>query len=203
MFLRALDNVTKMAENKTIKNTGNSQSINNCSPTKCVINEKSNIKSILVCRKCKRHVHYQCSELPDYQIHLCLSFKLRSFQCRNCVKISPAVLKNLVNDGPTKVEKLKRDVRLCENILRSQGDEIIKLKAENSKQNKDSEIKKLKDSIEQRLNGMEKKIDFTMDKIKNKKGSYADIAKKNLDQVVETIKIYAYRKSKKKEKLNQ
>ena len=65
----------------------------NCTKEKCTMNVKEKTYGILVCRKCKREVHFICSELPPYQIQLCLTSKSRSFQCQNCVKV-PEELRN-------------------------------------------------------------------------------------------------------------
>ena len=45
--------------------------------------------------KCHRAVHYKCSQLPGYQIQLCLSFKKRRYQCSDCTKVSQKVLEEL------------------------------------------------------------------------------------------------------------
>ena len=49
-----------------------------CTKENCIVNDKEKANGILVCRKCTRKVHHVCSELPPYQIQLCLTSKSRS-----------------------------------------------------------------------------------------------------------------------------
>ena len=59
---------------------------------------------------------YGCSQLPAYQIQLCLSFKARSYQCQNCIKVSQNVQDALersklfsCEQGTTNYEKITRN----------------------------------------------------------------------------------------------
>ena len=134
------------------------QSIAEFSPSKCVIKENSTENDLLCCRKCKRQVHYCCSDLPDYQIQLCLMFKARSFQCRNCVSI-PKILRDRIDlNKETKIVELHKEIKACENIINAQN---VKIKT--SPKEKDGTSKVVKDmmmnlerSMAQRMNRLEK-----------------------------------------------
>jgi len=82
-----------------------------CTPTKCIIREETIPKDTLTCRKCHRDVHYNCSQLPIYQIQICLTFKSRSFQCQSCVKISPELMERVETCRNTKIEELQKEIK--------------------------------------------------------------------------------------------
>ena len=84
-----------MAESIKTKINKKPPKFHECSPQRCVFNKEISKDVALQCRKCHRFVHYRCSQLPAYQIQLCLSFKERRFQCPNCIKVSQHVLQEL------------------------------------------------------------------------------------------------------------
>ena len=162
-------------------NNENQSENNDCNASKCSIDEKSNNKDTLVCRKCKRAVHYACSGLPAYQIQLCLTFKARCFQCQNCVKILPEIKEKVEKGIKNKIEKLEREIKACENIIKAQREQIDKKIKETEIQNNDKEQTKANSGIEQRTEGIERKIDEILNNIAvpntkdhiSKKESYA------------------------------
>ena len=79
-----------------------------CTKENCIVNEKEKANGILVCRKCTRKVHYVCSELPPYQIQLCLTSKSRSFQCQNCVKVPEELEKKCQREEEEKNSKTRK-----------------------------------------------------------------------------------------------
>ena len=165
------------------------QSIAECSPSKCIIKENSTENDLLCCRKCKRQVHYCCSELPDYQIQLCLTFKARSFQCRNCVNISKNLSDRIDLNKETKIVELRKEIKACENIINAQDIKIKTLPKE-----KDGTSKVVKDmmmnlekSMDQRMSRLEKKIDDVVGK-PVEKTTYAQVAKKYMDEQSKEIK---------------
>eukprot|EP00111_Clytia_hemisphaerica_P021761 TCONS_00063988-protein len=116
---------------KIQENNQKSPSINDfCSLSKCIINEENALKDTLQCRKCHRLVHYLCTELPLYQIQICLSYKSRSFQCQNYTKIVPQVMERYNSNESSKIEGFKNEIKACENIMKRQDEEINHLKAQ-------------------------------------------------------------------------
>ena len=64
----------------------------------------------------KRSVHFVCTNLPMYQLHLFFTKNYRGFACVNCVKVR----KNFKNYSKSKegsmIDTYKREVGACENI---------------------------------------------------------------------------------------
>ena len=55
-----------------------------CTPSSCT-NDEDLYK--LECAECKRLVHYNCTQLPVFQIHLFLTKGYREFVCANCIDV--------------------------------------------------------------------------------------------------------------------
>ena len=55
-----------------------------CTPYSCLCDDD---QYKLECVECKRHVHYRCTRLPDYQIQLFLTKKYRKYVCENCIEV--------------------------------------------------------------------------------------------------------------------
>lgn len=104
-------------------------------------------KDVLECRKCQRLVHFACSELPLYQIQVCFAFKLRSYQCRNCIQITQELMQVVES---TKQNTKKQPGTHNEEITNISAEQIPK--KEKSKEN-------IERSIEDRLDKIEKKIE--------------------------------------------
>ena len=49
----------------------------------------------LQCTKCQHLVHYKCSHLPSYEVHLFVTTGYRKFICANCVEV-PQYIMDLV-----------------------------------------------------------------------------------------------------------
>jgi len=77
------------------KSTENAEKYGSCTANKCFTNEIIKDNDMLQCRKCQRFVHYACSELPAYQIQLCLQYKSRRFECKKCVTVTPILLEKI------------------------------------------------------------------------------------------------------------
>ena len=142
-----------------------------CTPDKCFTNEIIRDNDVLQCRKCQRFVHYACSELPAYQIQICLQYKTRSFQCAKCITITPILLE--------KIKASKQRVR---------SDQTKKLESKEEYQ------KELNSVFNARLDGLEKKIKELSNKEdvhkEPKQVSYADITKDELKKQEVSIKSF-------------
>ena len=87
---------------------------------RCIFINKGSKNITLQCRKCHRYVHYSCSRLPAYQIQLCLSFKERSYQCPNCIKVSPEIFKELeISDEAVQNDTEEINNKTIQNIEKS------------------------------------------------------------------------------------
>ena len=134
-------------------------------------------KDILRCRKCQRYVHYVCSDLPDYQIQLCLLYKARSFQCRNCVQLSSELIDRIKSNETSKIDALRKEIKACENIMKAQEEEIkIKDKKESNIDGLQDIKTSLDETIKKRVGGLEKKMENILDtiskiEIKNRKSA--------------------------------
>ena len=101
--------------------------LSTCTKENCILNGKEEKNGVLVCRKCTRKVHYVCSQLPAYQIQLCLTSKSRSFQCQNCVKVPEELKKKCLREEQEKIERLEKEVAACENIIKVQTETTSRL----------------------------------------------------------------------------
>ena len=84
-----------MAKTAEKTNTETEQKYGLCTPNKCFSSEIIKDNDVLQCRKCERKVHYACTELPAYQIQLCLQYRSRNFQCNQCVTVTPILLERV------------------------------------------------------------------------------------------------------------
>lgn len=133
----------------------------NCTKEKCSINITETSNGILVCRKCKREVHYICSELPPYQIHLCLTSKLRSFQCQNCVKVPEELRKKCLREERETVKRLEKEVA----AIKVQTETTYQLVQESQEtKNIEKKIENLKTSFEASLNNKLQELENIVNK---------------------------------------
>ncbi|XP_066911408.1 cilia- and flagella-associated protein 263-like [Clytia hemisphaerica] len=155
-----------------------------CTPKKCIIRKGTTPKDTLTCRKCHQDVHYDCSELPIYQIQICLMFKSRSFQCQSCIKISPELIERVETCKNTKIEGLQKEIKACENIMKVQNEEISQLKSNDV----NFLTKEIKESLETKMSILEKKIETKIENIliekkqEAKDVSYAEAVSKQMNQ---------------------
>ena len=180
-----------------VKNLCRNLSIYQCSSSKCIIDDKTSKKNILICKKCKQSVHYVCSQLPAYQIQLCLTFKARSFQCQNCVEVLPEISEKIEKGGKPKTKTLEKEIKACENIIKVREEHLYQSE-ETSEMNKTLiKIKEdINDKMEKRFAGVEKKIGEILNKGNSHstaKKSYAqaldsDVQSRNLKKVLQEEK---------------
>lgn len=96
-----------------------------CTLTDC-IDDKD--QDCLVCLKCRRLVHFRCTQLPPYQIQLFLD-KHKSthykYVCPNCVTVTPKVLelvpakpRTLPSSVKRENETLRRELNACKGLLK-------------------------------------------------------------------------------------
>ena len=173
-----------------ISSTNTAQLI--CTITECTDDQDADS---LQCSKCKRMVHYRCTKLPAYQIHLFktrLKNKSYRYQCQNCVEVPQDLLDLIPNRERShssrktekEIENLKRDIKGCENLIKHQEENEKEL--QNTIKSKQSDLNNLKEklqtnpgyhSFEYIENKMEKQIADLETKIKEYVTSYASALK--------------------------
>jgi len=100
------------------------QTEENCSPSRCVMNGDD--ESHLLCVLCKRKVHFECSDLPAYEIHRLTSSSVNSFKCINCVRVPKSLTKRInehkagkinkeLKEKETTIQKLRQELSIKTN----------------------------------------------------------------------------------------
>ena len=107
-----------------------------CTESSCI--DDDNDKKIK-CTKCKRSVHFLCTNLPIYQLQMLFTKNYRGFICVNCVKVPEEFQVIFKNQDRTMIDKYKREVNTCKNIIMIQRENESK-----DKQNKNKSPKKMK-----------------------------------------------------------
>ena len=99
---------------------------NQCSPSKCLENNDENH---LICVLCKRKVHYECSELPAYEVQRLISSSSNSYKCISCVRV-PRSLMKIMNER--KYKSIDKEVEEKDAIIKRLQHELsIKTNARN------------------------------------------------------------------------
>ena len=139
-----------------------------CNDTECMTSEDD--EHTLVCIKCMRLVHYKCSKLPAYQIHVINTKRNYPFYCKNCVDV-PQRLLNLVPTNERtlqekEIERLKREVDGCEALIEHHEDTEKKLTAQIDKQSLN--LIDIKDKLKSNMmiDELEEKIDKKLESLK-------------------------------------
>ena len=101
-----------------------------CSPQRCV---DINDQNVLWCLKCKRAVHFKCTNIPAYHIQAIINkSKHKRFTCINCIEVSAEILELTKKPEPVNQEiiQIKNDVKRTENIVKAQRETINKQNTE-------------------------------------------------------------------------
>ena len=96
-------------------NSTDSKSPSECTKSECIDNQDGNV---FKCRKCGRNVHFECSQLPAYQIQTFLKYKtIRSnYICQNCIQ--PEVwVKDLIKNSVTSDAAQTETISMMHPIL--------------------------------------------------------------------------------------
>ena len=109
----------------------NAQSVeNHCTLSKCIENED---EYHLVCVLCKRKVHYECSELPVYEIQRIISCTSNSYKCINCVRVPKSLMKIM---SERRYRNIGKEVEEKDTIISQLQHELsVKTNARNIKRN--------------------------------------------------------------------
>ena len=159
-----------MAKTKEIsKNIEIQQNNGFCTPDNCFMNEVVKDNDVLQCRRCERFVHYACTELPAYQIQLCLQYKSRRFECAKCVTVTPILLEKI----KTSTERVRKDKATNTD------------KVNDGEQQGDNSTNARLDRLEEKVEKLLSKEDVAKDK---KQRTYAEITKGELKKQEVTMK---------------
>ena len=150
-----------------------------CSKLNCIDDGDENK---LKCVKCLKKKHYKCTGLPLYQVSQFLTKGYRGFICSQCVQVPSELEMLFITQEETMMEKLKREVSGCENIILKQKENEESLyKAIKMLNDEKSEQNQL-DSLQQKIVSLERKIDESLAKSNGKNQTFADmVAKTKLD----------------------
>ena len=144
-----------------------------CTDAACVDDQDENS---FKCSKCERSVHYRCTKLPAYQIHLINKKRNYSFHCQNCVEV-PKSLLELVHDRKVRSQQLQaakalrmQNIEHEKTIKTLKGNEQQYLSMIEKQQVELSELKKKlqSDPAYHTLEYVEKKLEKKLDQFQEK-----------------------------------
>ena len=154
---------------------------------------------VLKCGSCDRKVHYRCTRLPAYQIHVFKSTtKKRTYiyQCQNCVDVPKDLLELIPNrersqpslQTTQELERLQQDVKTYTNTIKQQQQkEDHLLKTIEDQHNKYTDLKRKLQS-----NPAYHTIEYIEDKIETKLEVFKETIVKSIkEECNEALKSYA------------
>ena len=132
-----------------------------CTPLRCTDDENLNR---LECKKCKRSVHYECTQLPLYQLQIFVTSYNDQYLCSKCVRITKNLRSKVGNNTH----------HMMQQELQKKDDIIKKLKSKVDSKNLDS----IKNDLETFLSGKLREMEeMTKNMIKNEIKNTAEIMK--------------------------
>ena len=160
-----------------------------CTTTTCTNRED---EDRLQCRKCKRYVHYECTQLPLYQLQIFVNTYNDQYTCPNCVRITRS-LTNKVG---------KNTCHMMQRELENKNAVIEKLTKQLNKQNNKSDYNEnIKNELEnlftEKIAELEAKTkEIIREEIKQTKDSmqqssqatYAEITKAHRESLKSVVK---------------
>ena len=162
--------------------------VRDCSSSDCWDNQD---ESALICVLCKRKVHYECSELPAYEIQRIISSTSNSYKCVSCVRVPKSLIK-IVNQHKYKkvckeiAEKDKVIERLQEELrLKTNARNIIRIDLQSFLSDKIKDIEaKTRDVIKEELRSTAKATSYK----NSTKQTYAEIIKEKSKEIKDIVK---------------
>ena len=104
-----------------------------CTTTKCTSNED---EDQLQCRQCKRYVHYECSQLPLYQLQIFVTTYNEQYTCPNCVRITRSLMNKV---GKNTYHMMQRELEHKDSVIEKLTKELNKV----NKTSKNHQIMKI------------------------------------------------------------
>ena len=118
-----------------------STDIMKCAAPSCQTEEDN---ETLLCAKCKKEFHYQCTNLPAYQIFKFTQIEYSLYECEGCVVI-PTHMQEMLNSRihlhkcdrrSAEIDSLKSRLRQQENVISELKEHAITLETTASSQKK-------------------------------------------------------------------
>ena len=152
-----------------------------CSLTSCADDDDQNR---LECRKCHRLVHYECTQLPLYQLQIYVNTYNEQYQCHNCVRITKTLRSKI---GENSYHMMQKEIEKKDGVIKKLKNELAKncslkndIESIFTKKIADLEIKTkkmIKEEIQQTKNFMKETSQKT----------YAEITKKHRENVKSAV----------------
>jgi len=144
-------------------------------PGKCALKAKSKTlctqpcmseanDSMIQCNKCQGWTHYECTQLPVYQLYL-LVHTSRRYTCEACANVTPDFREKWISSQEKTSDLPDQSLEVVKRIENSVGDTIISM----HKTNQDEKIQTLQKEIvntsstSKRVEHLEKKIEYLTD----------------------------------------
>lgn len=153
-----------------------------CSLTSCADDDDQNR---LKCRKCHRLVHYECTQLPLYQLQIFVNTYNEQYLCHNCVRITKTLRSKV---GENSYHMMQKEIEKKDGVIKKLNNELAK----NCSLKKDIEsifTKKMADLETKTEKMIKEEIQQTKNYMKEtSQKTYAEITKKHSENVKSAIK---------------
>lgn len=152
-----------------------------CTPNNCIAAKDD--EYTLACNSCKRSVHFECTQLPIYQLQLILNTKSKRYTCVNCVEISKSLMEIMPRAEKGKTAWLKKEITGCENVIKAQKSTIENQKEElkilRQRLTKQQNIESMEKRICEKIDSLKEDVGKKLDPIYEKQLSFADAVRSN------------------------
>ena len=157
-----------------------------CTTKKCTSEED---EDRLQCRKCKRYVHYECTQLPLYQLQIFVNSYNDQYTCPNCVRITRSLTNKI---GDNTYHMMQRELENKDGVIQKLTKELNKL---NKKSTNQETIKnELETLLTEKITHLETKTrEIVREEIKQtqetiKPPTYAEMAKAQKESLKSVVK---------------
>ena len=75
------------------------------------------------CRKCHRLIHYECIQLPLYQLQIFVNTYGEQYLCRNCVRITKTLRSKI---GKNSYHMMQKEIEKKDDIIKKLKNELAK-----------------------------------------------------------------------------
>ena len=91
-----------------------------CTLTSCTDDDDQNR---LKCRKCHRLVHYECTQLPLYQLQIFVNTYNEQYLCHNCVRITRTLRSKI---GENSYHMMQKEIEKKDGVIKKLKNELAK-----------------------------------------------------------------------------
>ena len=152
-----------------------------CTLTGCIDDEDQNR---LKCRNCQRMVHYECTQLPLYQLQIFVNTYNNQYVCHNCVRITRSLRCKI---GENTYHMMQKEIAKKDDVIMKLKNESIKNR-EIIKSDIDNILtKKITDLETKTRKKIKEEIEHTKNFISSSK-TYAEIAKTHKENLKSVVK---------------